>query len=405
MAKNYFSLAIKNLRHRGIRTWLTMLGIFIGIAAVVSLISMGQGLREAVTGQFSALSADRLIVQNAETGFGPPGSTAVKKLNEKDIRIIESIDGVKSVIPRILRLVKTEYNSVLKFNYAASMPEDKKKIEIIYSSFNIEAELGRLLNENDKGKIVLGSDFLDNGEFGKPLRLKSKLKIQGKEFEVLGFLKKTSTFQVNSAILMSEDDMNEILNINNEYDLIAVQVSDKNKIEEISEEISRKFRQDRNEKLGEESFTIQTPLQALGTINTILNIINIIVSGIAAISLLVGGIGIANTMYTSVLERTREIGTMKAIGAKNKDILIIFLIESGLLGAIGGIVGAVLGLGFAYFASIGVNAYFDSNIFVPQISLPLLFSAIAFSFLIGIASGVLPALQGSKLKPVEALRK
>ena len=149
---------------------------------------------------------------------------------------------------------------------------------------------------------------------------------------------------------------------------------------------------------------MQTPLQAIGTVNTILNIINLIVVGIAVISLLVGGIGIANTMYTSVLERTREIGTMKAVGAKNKDILLIFLIESGLLGLVGGIVGALIGLGLGFIVSGAANSYFGEEIIRVNLSLPLIFGAIIFSFLMGIFAGVVPALQASKLKPVEALR-
>jgi len=127
--------------------------------------------------------------------------------------------------------------------------------------------------------------------------------------------------------------------------------------------------------------------------------------GIAAISLLVGGVGIMNTMYTSVLERTKEIGTMKAIGAKNSDILTLFLIESGLLGAIGGIVGAAAGLGLAYSAANGANSFFGERLFAIQFSPFLFFGAISFSFFVGILSGVLPAYQASRLNPVEALRK
>jgi putative ABC transport system permease protein len=100
MILDYFSFAIGNLKHRGLRSWLTILGIFIGIAAVVSLISLGQGLQQAITGQFSDLAPDRLIIQNAETGFGPPGSTAVKKLTSHDQKIIESVNDVLIVVPR-----------------------------------------------------------------------------------------------------------------------------------------------------------------------------------------------------------------------------------------------------------------------------------------------------------------
>jgi len=133
--------------------------------------------------------------------------------------------------------------------------------------------------------------------------------------------------------------------------------------------------------------------------------VNIIVIGIAAISLFVGGIGIANTMFTSVLERTKEIGTMKAIGAKNSDILSLFLIESGLLGLTGGIIGASLGIILALSVSEIANAALGTTIIQVSISWPLVFVAITFSFVVGIGSGVIPALQASKLKPVEALRR
>ena len=165
-----------------------------------------------------------------------------------------------------------------------------------------------------------------------------------------------------------------------------------------------KFRKDRKEKVGEEDFTVQTPVQSLAAVNTILNIINLIVIGIASISLLIGGIGIANTMYTSVLERTREIGVMKAIGARNRDIMSLFVIESGLFGLIGGITGAIFGLSLSFLVSTSANSYFGQNIISIQLSWPLLLGAIGFSFFIGIFAGLVPSYQASKLKPVDALR-
>ena len=146
---------------------------------------------------------------------------------------------------------------------------------------------------------------------------------------------------------MNEEDMKKLFNLKDEYDMIVVQVYDSNQAEDIAKKISEALRKDRKEKTGEEDFSVQTPLQAISSVDTILNIINLIIGGIAAISLLIGAIGIANTMYTSVLERTKEIGTMKAVGAKNKEILYIFVIESGLLGLIGGIIGAGMGMGLA----------------------------------------------------------
>ena len=330
MIKDYFSLAFGNLKHRGLRSWLTMLGIFIGIASVVSLISLGQGLQEAITGQFQTLDPDKLLIENIGTGFGPPGSTSVKKLTEHDLDIVKSIEGVEFAIPRLIRVVKVEFNKIVQFKNVGSIPENKEETEIIYDVFNAEIEEGRLLEETDKRKVVLGNNFISEDEFDKKIGTGTELRIQEEEFEVIGILKRSGNFIINDAILMPESDLEEILEIKAEIDLIAIQVENEERLEKIAEDIERKLRKDRNQKIGEEDFSVQTPLQAIGTVNTVLNIINLVVIGIAAVSLLIGGIGIANTMYTSVLERTKEIGIMKAIGAKNKDILSIFLIESAL---------------------------------------------------------------------------
>ena len=405
MLRDFFFLAISNLKHRGLRSFLTMLGIFIGIAAVVSLISLGQGLQSAITGQFATLSADTLTVTNAETGFGPPGSTAVRKLTSRDLNIIESVEGIEAVVPRLLRIGKVEYNKISQFLFIVSLPEDQEDIDFVYSTFSIETESGRLLKAEDRKKIIIGNDFKENNGFDKDIRVGSILKIQDSEFEVVGILEKASTFQVNSAIIMPEEDMNDIFNIQDEFDIIAVRVSDPEEIEIVASQIERKLRKDRNLDEGEEDFSVQTPIETISSIQTILNIVNIIVGGIAAISLLIGSIGIANTMYTSVLERTKEIGIMKAIGARNTDILLIFLIESGLLGLVGGIIGIIIGLVLAFSVASTANNAFGDVLISVSISLPLLIFSVIFSFILGISAGILPAYQASRLKPVEALRK
>ncbi|HLD98079.1 MAG TPA: ABC transporter permease [Candidatus Nanoarchaeia archaeon] len=404
MIKDYFFLALGNLKHRGLRSWLTMLGIFIGIAAVVSLISLGSGLQEAVTSQFGTLSLDILTVQNAQTGFGPPGSTVIKKLNEHDVEVLEEVNGVRVVVPRLIRVASVEFNKARRFEFMASIPENTNQKDLVYSELKVSTEFGRLLESGDKGKVVLGSGF-SSERFGKELKVGSIIKINGENFEVIGILEPSGSFIINEAILMMEDDMEGLLNIDDEIDLIVIQVEDKNKIGDITEEVRRKIRDDRNLKEGEEDFTVQTPDQSLEGINTILSIINYIVIGIAALSLIVGGVGITNTMYTSVLERTKEIGVMKSIGAQNKDILMIFLIESGLLGLVGGIIGALIGLGLAFSVSSAAGQFLGGIDIKIVFSYPLLIGSVLFSFLVGILSGLLPAIQASKLKPVEALRR
>ena len=254
------------------------------------------------------------------------------------------------------------------------------------------------------GKVVLGHDFSKTDKYNKEITTGSKIKLQGEDFEVVGILKSSSSFQLNLAILMNEEDMNELLDINDEYDLIIVQIVKGADIEQLSQAIKERMRRDRGLKEGEEDFTVETPLNTLATVNTILLVINIVVIGIALVSLLVGGIGIANTMYTSVLERTKEIGVMKAIGARNSDILLIFLFEAGLLGLIGGIIGVLIGVGLAFGASWLVNTFLETDLFKVTFSYGLIILSIAFSLVIGVISGVLPAKQASKLKPVDALR-
>ncbi|MDP3882403.1 MAG: ABC transporter permease [Nanoarchaeota archaeon] len=318
--------------------------------------------------------------------------------------VIKRVSGIDEVIPRLIRMVSFEYNEVKSFEYTGSLPDNQDDVNYLYESLNFELAEGKFLKADDRGKVLLGSDFVETRKFGKNLRVGSKVLIQGKEFEVQGFLKKAGSFQLNSVVFMTEDDIKNVLKIGDEIDLIVVQVIDKDRVDKVAEDLKRELMRDRNQKLGEEDFSVETPLQTLGSVNLILNIINIIVSGIAAISLLVGGLGIANSMFTSVLERKREIGVMKAVGAKNADILIVFLIESGLIGLVGGLIGVLLGLSFAFAVSFIANSSFGSEIISVTISYPLIFAALAFSFFIGVLFGVIPALQASKLKPVEALR-
>jgi len=404
MIIDLLSISLKNIRKRKLRSWLTLLGILIGVATVISLINLGQGLKSALLGQFSSLSVDSLTFTNVQTGFGPPGSSSIKKINNHDIKIIENVRGVKIVVPRLIRLVKFEYNGISKFNYAASLPNDKEKVDFVYINTKINPEKGRLLNPGERGKILLGNNFLDTDGFNKKIEIGSKVRIEGKEFEVVGILKKTSNFIFNSAIIINEDDLKEILDIDNEYDVVVIRVENSELVQRVSDDIKNKIRKDRKEKEGEEDFNVQTPLQALSTINKIINTVNLVVIGIALISLLVGGVGIANTMYTSVLERTKDIGTMKAIGAKNKDILAIFVIESGLFGLIGGILGVLLGIFIYYVIANIANNYFGIFILNFEISWILVIFSIIFSFFIGVLSGIFPSFQASKLKPADALR-
>ncbi len=397
-------LALGNLRHRGLRSWLTLLGIVIGITAVIALLSLGQGLEEAIADQFSGIAADRLVVTNAEAGFGPPGSTAVRKLTSHDQELIGRVPGVVSTIPRLIRVASVEYNQQKQFIFVGSLPKEQEAIDFIYTTFQINTAAGKLLKSSDLGVVMLGSEIAEEIQFDKEIRIGTHLKIQDKDFEVMGILAPLGNIQFNHAIFMPEDDLKDILGIDDEIDVLVVKVESVQRSEEVAAEIARKLRKDRHEKEGEEDFSVQTPASLLSSVTTILNVINLVVSGIATIALLIGAIGVSNTMFTAVIERRKEIGVMKAVGARNRDVLSLFLIESGLLGLIGGILGVSLGIALAYFAAYAANISLGTTLLQASFSLPLMFTAVIFTFLLGLLAGMIPAWQASRLPPTEALR-
>ncbi|HLD00991.1 MAG TPA: ABC transporter permease [Candidatus Nanoarchaeia archaeon] len=405
MISDYFLLAIKNLRKRGLRSWLTMLGIFLGIAAVVSLISLGSGLQKAILGQFGTLDTNKLLIENTGTGFGPPGSTAVRQLTNSDLELINSINGVEEAIPRFIRMAKVETDEITEFLSISSLPGNDGQLNIIYDALNLQIAEGEILTENDLGTVLVGWGLAQEEALSENIKVGKSISLQGEDFEIAGILKNSGSFILDYVIFLPEEDLKRILNLDTEIDLIVVQVTDQKILNEVAEDIEETLRKDRKQKLGEEDFSVQTPQQSLQAVNTILRVVNLIVSGIAAISLFIGGIGIANTMYTSVLERTKEIGVMKAIGAQKKDILGLFLLESGLLGLIGGIVGIVIGLGLALGISSAAGAALGGISLEVTISWPLVITALLFSLVVGIISGIIPAVQAARLPPVEALRK
>ena len=219
---------------------------------------------------------------------------------------------------------------------------------------------------------------------------------------MIGLLKKGAAF-INNAILVNEDDLKKIVPKSDELSAIVAQLNPGEKPSEVAERVLKTIRRDRHQKEGFEDVTVSTSEDLIDSINTILGVVQAVFIGIAAISLLVGGIGIMNTMYTSVMERTRDIGIMKAIGARNSDILWIFLLESGLLGMAGGIIGVLIGIGLSKLVeSFGQDMV--GNVLHASFPWTLIVGALLFSFVIGVLSGVLPARQASKMQPVEAFR-
>ena len=168
--------------------------------------------------------------------------------------------------------------------------------------------------------------------------------------------------------------------------------------------MEKELRDDHRLDEGDEDFEIQTPEQFAEAFGVVLDMVQIVLIGIASIALLVGGFGMMNTMYTAVLQRTREIGIMKAIGARNEHILYLFLVESGLYGFFGGLIGIVLGIGFAKLVELAFIVAVGPAFLSIKIDWLLVIGTLIFSFLIGVLSGIAPARRASKLNPVDSLR-
>jgi len=400
--KNYFFLAFNNLKRRKLRSWLTIIGIFIGIAAIVAFITLGQGLENYINAQFEEMGTNLVMVMGKAGPVVSPVASSIsgKPLMQKDVDIINKIKGVELASPLIMLPTAIKYGGETKNLFLYSLePKDIEKLFGHLSSFEIEK--GRDLKQGDKYKAIVGSRFHEI--YKKEIRVGSKLEIADRKFEIIGILKSIGNPQDDMAIYISNEIMQEMVENPEEVSMIYVQTEDEN-AEQVAEKIKRELRKERDEKQGAESFSVSTAEQLLETFGNILSVVQAVFIGIASIALFVGSIGIMNTMYTSVLERTKEIGTMKAVGAKNSDILFIFLIESGLIGLIGGLIGLSIGMGISKAIEYIVVNFYGIVLLKITFDPIIIFSVLLFSFLVGSVSGLLPAMQASKMKPVDALR-
>jgi len=329
------------------------------------------------------------------TSFTGPTSTAEAPFDDGDVRVIERVAEIDKVLPMMYGTAKFTFHNQNSYSYLMGVPLDKDASDV-WEDIGWESEIGRF---PEPGKKEVGLGYLAAKEmFDDEVHLKNTILVNDVKFKVVGIAKEVGNSQDDGAIYMDVDIAKDILGQEN-YNMILAKVKPGNDAEIVADKVQRKLEKYRDA----EDFNAMTPSEILEQVNDILGIIQLVLVGIAAISLLVGAIGIMNTMYTSVLERTKEIGIMKAIGASNRAVMLIFLAEAGILGLVGGTVGTVLGM----IMGKGVEIAAGTSGLIPlkvAISWPLILGAISFAFLIGALSGTLPALGAAKLKPVDALR-
>ena len=396
---NILKIIYRNLCYQKLRTGLTLLGIVIGIAAIVSLISLGDALESSIEEQFEQIGTDKLIITpGSPSSVGFSGAAfGTETLEESDIRVIERITEVETAFGIMSKTAKLEMGKEEGYATIWGMPVDDTK-ELYEDMQGYEIVEGRDFRSNDKYSVVVGH-LAKTEIFDDEIKIRDKLKINGRNFRVIGILKKIGNPVDDMAIMAPIEGLREVFNNTDELSMIFVDARDNVDIDEFSEKVKKELKDWR----GTEDFKVQTFGDMLEMANQILGVLQYLFVGIAAISLLVGGIGIMNIMLMTVMERTKEIGVMKATGATNRIILMLFLGEAVVVGMIGGLIG--FGIGFG--GSVVISQIASSMVGIPVKASfsPLLFGgSILFSMVVGALSGTYPAYRASKLDPVDALR-
>jgi putative ABC transport system permease protein len=426
--KKIFELAFGMVKASKLRSWLTMIGIVIGIASVVTIMTTGEIFQTAVIKEMNGFGGDLIYVFpgysefNFEEDYEPQ---PIKLMTKKEKYAIESLPSVDYVN------VNVGYSS--EINYAGK----KGQISINGVSTNVWEEItnkkvtqGRFFFPGER-KVVIIDSKLANEKFSQQINLNQNIRIEGENFRVIGILEEDkgllsgiaggmdSVYMSYKDVLEMKQNFNNNMQSNNinqsanmfldegvteEFSTLEIKKAKNADPEKVIEEIEKQLYKVRNVNEETKNFQVESPLKIMKSTKKIITGITAFLSFIAGIALLVGSVGIANTMFTSVLEKTKEIGIMKSIGAKNKDIMTLFLINAALLSLVGGIVGIILGVLFVKLivVLVGVIKNIDLQF---TISFTSIFIATIISILVGVLAGIIPAKNASKLDPVEALRR
>lgn len=402
MLRDNLTYALKNIKQRRFRSFLTLLGIAIGIMAIVSLMGIGEGMQSAVTTELSSLSDTVLLSTqsiNIQQGGGSFNMGRADSFSDRDISDIRRVQGVRIASPILSGMGFISFNGE---NASATLlglnPVDMENI------FGIEIlglESGSFINEGQQNLCIVGNSVAHT-YFDVDLKVGDHLRINGEKFIIAGIYNKQGAgFSVpaDDNIHITDRDFEKLTGQKNIH-VVVVRIFDVSEAESIAIELEQVV----NENHGVDDFAHATTMSSiLDSIKQILTIIQVVLIAIASVALVVASIGIMNTMLTSVMERTREIGIMKAIGATNTDVLLIFLVEGLTISAIGGILGIILGYVGSNVVSLGLTRFLGGTL-EPVITLVSILLAVGVSFIVGIISSLYPARKASKMSPIEAVR-
>lgn len=396
------SVSFRSIQTNKLRSFLTMLGIIIGVSAVIAMVAIGEGASSNVTSQINGLGSNLLIVSpgQARQGQISLGAGSLNTLTLEDAKAIEEIDSVSAVAPSVNSRAQSVWRNK---NYSTSLEGTTESYPGVR---NVEVQRGRFFNHfevsGQSNVAVVGAEVITN-LFGSDNfnPLGQTIQINRIPFQIIGVLKsKGSSGMTNNddkVIVPITTAMNRLTGSKN-VGSIYISATSSDVMTTAQFDVQNKLRAVHSLQPREaDDFQIRSQSDILNTAQSITGVMTTLLSGIAAISLVVGGIGIMNIMLVSVTERTREIGIRKAIGATRWDILRQFLIESVTLSLLGGIAGILFGIGAA--SLISKLAGLTTSISLA----PILYSFLS-SMLVGIIFGVYPARKAAQLKPIDALR-
>jgi putative ABC transport system permease protein len=388
MFKENLKMSWMNLIHNKMRSFLTMLGIVIGVASIIALITIVKGVMNGMTSEFSSFGADKISVQAM-------GTPLKQGLIDSDIQKLAEIEDVAGVSPTLSGTTSVVYNGNEKTDVTVQGKND------VYFSKNKDlVEMGRGLTildiENKSNVCLIGTNIATDLFWGED-PVDKKLLISGVSYTVIGTLQKSNSFSDssnNDAVIIPYTTSMSILGTGY-ISSVDVYMGNSNHSEKITEDIEAVLKQAFNYK--DNSFTVMNMQDMLASFNKITTMLSLMLGGIASISLVVGGIGIMNMMLVSVTERTTEIGLRKALGAEPKRIQQQFLLEAVFLSLFGGVIGFLLGVLIALGVCTLIGASFTLSTYTVLL-------ALGFSAGIGIIFGIAPARKASKLNPIDALR-
>ncbi len=389
--------SLNNLKQRKTRSLFTIISIFVGIVTIFIFISYGVGLYAYVDEVSSGSSADKILVQAKGTGFA--GLDTTIKLTDDDLEAVQDTAGVYDATGAYFKTAEVKQGKDVIYTLIFGF--DPKK-PLVMDISNVDIYKGRNLQSGDEGNVVLGYNYMIKDKiFSRAYSLGESIEVQGKDMKIIGFYDEVGTPQDDAQIYVTDEYMEELYS-NLSYNWIVAKV-DVSKIDKIVENIEDNLRDERGLEEGKEDFFVQSFEDMMETYTNVLDMIVGFIILIAFISVVVSAINTANTMITSVLERRKEIGIMKAVGARNANIFNIFLFESSFLGFIAGVLGVLVGWGLSILGDVILNNL-GYGFLSPKFSVVLFLGLISFAVLTGAISGVAPALKASRTNPVDTLR-